>query len=155
MKINDIILEYASREEMAAEFDGEYGNPKLPEYFHIDKSRVVARAFVLQKNAGVSPGGAIRQATRDLYPTKPSTKDDRPADKKDKTSPEYKQKDKDEFVSKRKSKLNAKDKPNNQKDTSSDGWEDETFVDQLKRRVATGWARGQALANYNVAPKSR
>lgn len=73
MKISDIILEYergtrVDKETLEAEFDEQYGNPRLPQHIELSKSQIVSLALGIAQKTRMTPGSAIRQATEQLYP---------------------------------------------------------------------------------------
>lgn len=102
MKISDIILEYKmgtaiDLETLQAEFDEQYGNPRLPQHINLSKSQIVALAMGIAQKTRETPGTAIRKATAQLYPKhdidadvyigSPKDAKKKPSDKKDKEEP--------------------------------------------------------------------
>jgi len=103
MKISDIILEYKmgtaiDLETLQAEFDEQYGNPRLPQHINLSKSQIVALAMGIAQKTRETPGTAIRKATAQLYPKhdidadvyigSPKDAKKEPLDKKDKKDKE-------------------------------------------------------------------
>lgn len=100
MRIDEIILEYKmgtaiDLETLQAEFDEQYGNPRLPQHINLSKSQIVALAMGIAQKTRETPGTAIRKATVQLYPKHDidadvyigSPKRKSPSDKKDKEEP--------------------------------------------------------------------
>lgn len=134
------------------EFDDEFGNPKLPEFMHVDKASVVARAIPYSKQPNMSTGKAIRKAYRELYPNRKSDTKPKQDAATDTNKAKSRADDKQTSASTKQSKLRApSDKPSDK--TGDDDWNDETYIGQLKRKIAMGWERGKAIGNYNVYSK--
>ena len=55
-------------ETLQAEFDEQYGNPRLPQHINLSKSQIVALAMGIAQKTRETPGTAIRKATAQLYP---------------------------------------------------------------------------------------
>lgn len=73
MKIHEIIVEASEEDQrlqdiLSQEFDDEFGNPKLPEFFMLDKPSVVSLAVGYAKRPKYSTGKAIKSAVKQLYP---------------------------------------------------------------------------------------
>lgn len=73
MRIDEIIVEYKPGtpidiKTLQAEFDEQYGDPRLPQHINLSKSQIVVVAKGIAQKTRETPGTAIRKATKLLYP---------------------------------------------------------------------------------------